>query len=1280
VPGAVDVLKADALRGEPGFWGAARDLSWLIDSDDQIADPRTVPELQVAQVFVGVAGCVLLSVGESEAYAVLFGGELLVGRRPEERRIRSAPDPAVAAKRSRTAGVVLGYRRRRQGHAGRGGRRGDLQRTGGRGRTWISRRGVVITCPDCGAAPPGAKFCPACGARLTPMGPGATERKVVTTLFADIVGFTALGERHDPEDVDGALHAFCEAARAAVERFGGVVEKFIGDAVVGAFGVPAAHEDDAERGVRAGLAIIEVMAGLPPLGDERLRVRVGVNTGLALVRLNVPPTSGEGFFVGDAVNTTARLLTAAPPMSVVVGEKTHALSARAIDYERLPAVQAKGKARPVKAWLTRGPIARRGVDLADADGASMVGRELELGLLSGLFDRAIASRSPQFALIVGEAGIGKSRLASEFAEVLDQRPGGMYAWRQGRCPPYGDGLTFWALGEIVKAHAGVLETDDHLTVEKKLVTACSADRENEQLVARLRPLVGLDSSPASREDNFSAWLAFLEQIARARPCVVVFEDVHWASDTTLDFLEYAMDHGQNAALLIIATARPEFLDHHPEVAERPDRMVVLDLRALTPADSSRLTSALLPTSDQAQVETIVDRSGGNPLYIRELVRYLDEQAEHHGDTPSVAGGEPAIFPDSLHTLIAARLDALPEEHKAALADAAVVGHVFWPSTLAAIRGTSPGSVDAVLDQLSARQFVRESSESTFAGERELAFSHALIRDVAYDALPRAERARKHAAVAQWLASQARGREQDVAEILAHHYATSLDLAQAARETELAAHIGRPTIDALARAGDSALALDVRAAERHYARALAFASADDPARPRILAGQAQALAQSGSLDAAVETFTEAIDGLRALGDTRAASVAMTELSRVLVELSDPGAIELSDAALSAIAEEDPSPELVRILEQRAYLYLTEGDSASALDAANRALSIGHGLGLPESSRALMQRGVALCDAGDPALALGDLQRSLAVAQQGGVAAEVSAAYACLAEAVLVFRGPHEALAIHREGIATARSRHDEIGEGFLRAGEFENLVVLGRWDTAIGAYDDLETWLSHRHQTFSLWGTRRRIAIVLALRGGDSVRAAVHELEVGDRNAARGGHRLELMAGAVVYHAAGDDVRASRDLERFAACAAALGDQLTLVFWWPLVLRTALRAAPDLVGRMMEAKPPAIDAVPPSSAAVAGLLSEHRGDHEKAASEFALAAAHWRELDVPLEEAEARFGLGRCLAATGQSEAAAGSLRAAYEIFARLGAGSAMAEVAAAVELSESSNGGSARLR
>ena len=426
----------------------------------------------------------------------------------------------------------------------------------GAGRHAVRRASAMIACPSCGFdAPDDFAFCPKCGGALTAPLPAPEERKVVTTLFCDLVGFTAMSERADPEDVDAILRQYHAAARKVIESHGGTVEKFIGDAVVGVFGVPAAHEDDAERAVRAGLRILEALEGMKRPDGTPLEARCGVNTGEALVQLDVDPASGRGFLTGDAVNTAARLQAAAPPSGVAVGDLAHDLSAHAMVYEELPPISAKGKSEPVRAWQAIAPISRRGVDARSVDLTPLVGRTAELDHLTAMFVAVAAQATPQFALLVGEPGIGKSRLVRELLAHVDSRPD-MTTWRQGHCPSFGEDVTYRALSEVVKSHAGIRDTDHEADIEAKLDAAVPGTDEG-WVRQRLRALVGLPSSEASREENFSAWTRFFEDMAAKRPAVLVFEDLHWADDALLAFLEHLAARMASVPLLVVATTRPD---------------------------------------------------------------------------------------------------------------------------------------------------------------------------------------------------------------------------------------------------------------------------------------------------------------------------------------------------------------------------------------------------------------------------------------------------------------------------------------------------------------------------------------------------------------------------------------------------------------------------------------------------------------------------------------------------------------------------------------------------
>ena len=414
-----------------------------------------------------------------------------------------------------------------------------------------------------------------------------------------------MSEGADPEDVDAILRRYHAAARRVIESHGGTVEKFIGDAVVGVFGVPAVHEDDPERAVRAALRILEALEGMTRPDGSPLEARVGVNTGEALVRLDVLPGSGEGFLTGDSVNTSARLQSSAPTMGVVVGALTQQLTSRVIVYERLEPVTVKGKRRPLEVWLARRPVARTASPAIDG-GTRFVGRSVELSYLTALLEKAADSSSPQVALIVGDAGIGKSRLVAELLAHVDSSPR-LVTWRQGRCPPYGEGITFWALAEILKAHAGILETDDRPAVETKLEEVLPEGEDRPWLRQRLRALLGLETTEADQEENFTAWLRFLEDLAAPRPAVLVLEDLHWADQALLDFLEFFALHVTHVPLMIVATARPELFERRPSFAAGV-RINRIALEPLSQDETEELVASVL--DEIAADAAAVDRAAG----------------------------------------------------------------------------------------------------------------------------------------------------------------------------------------------------------------------------------------------------------------------------------------------------------------------------------------------------------------------------------------------------------------------------------------------------------------------------------------------------------------------------------------------------------------------------------------------------------------------------------------------------------------------------------------------
>jgi class 3 adenylate cyclase len=525
-----------------------------------------------------------------------------------------------------------------------------------------------------------------CGAALVeaPAAAVLEERKVVSVLFCDLVGFTAASEAADPEDVRARIRPYHARLRSEIERFGGTVEKFVGDAVMAVFGAPAAHEDDAERAVRAGLRILEAIGELNEADPAlSLQVRVGINTGEAVVALGARPEEGEGIVTGDVVNTASRLQGVAPVNAVAVSEQTFRVTERVFDYEPLEPVSVKGKAAPLALYRPLAARARFGSEVTRSHATPLVGRELEKPLLIGTFERAAQQRACQLVTVVGEPGVGKSRLCMELFSYIEERPG-LVRWRQGRCLPYGEGIAFWALGEIVKAECGILESDSPDEVRAKLERAIpEAEQDRSWLLARLGPLVGIAGEPVAQEESFTAWRRFLEGLAAAGPAVVVVEDLHWADPALLAFLEHLADWAEGVPLLVLCTARPELHEQHPTWAAGLRNATMINLAPLSDQETAQLVAALLeravlPAETQ---QVLLERAGGNPLYAEEFVRLLTDRGGLEGE------GEVEV-PESVQALIAARLDTLSPERKGLLQDASVIGKVFWAGALA-VMGERP---------------------------------------------------------------------------------------------------------------------------------------------------------------------------------------------------------------------------------------------------------------------------------------------------------------------------------------------------------------------------------------------------------------------------------------------------------------------------------------------------------------------------------------------------------------------------------------------------------------
>jgi class 3 adenylate cyclase/tetratricopeptide (TPR) repeat protein len=1100
---------------------------------------------------------------------------------------------------------------------------------------------VSVVCPRCGEENPDrARFCMACTAPLTAEAPAREERKVVSVLFVDLVGFTAASESADPEDVRARLQAYHARAKGEVERFGGTVEKFVGDAVMAVFGAPVAHEDDAERAVRAGLAILDAMSEL------ELEARAAVNSGEAVVALDARPELGEGIVTGDVVNTASRLQGAAPPGRLVVGEQTYWATRHMIEYEPLEAVTAKGKMDPVPLWRALGARSRFGVDIEPSRATPFLGRDDELEVLRQVYARTLRESACHLVTLVGEPGIGKSRLTAELREFVDAQPELVY-WRQGRCLPYGEGIAMWALGEVVKAHAGILESDGPATAREKLsetldpLVASATDRA--WMLGELGRLVGAGEGAGEREQSFAAWRTFLEAVAAQRPLVLVVEDLHWADASLLEFLEYLVDWATEVPLFVLCTARPELYELHPSWSGGKRNATTISLSALSDDETARLIAALLeravlPAETQQQ---LLERAGGNPLYAEQFVRMLQERS----------AGEQIAVPETLQALIAARLDTLGSERKALLHDAAVVGKVFWSGVVAAVGSADEHAVRNGLHELVRRELVRPSRLSSVEGQSEFAFAHGLVRDVAYAQIPRAARAAKHEAAGKWIESIAGERIADHAELLAHHYTEALALARAANlETRSLEDQSRRF---LVLAAEQAAAIELRRADALFRQALALTPPGHPERGRILVASAEAAGTASwrSLDDVSSVLEEALTELRASRDDVGVGKALVVKSHSLWVAGDGDrANELLDEAISVLEAHEPGPELAHAYTYATGRYAIGGQPAQALEAAAEAIPLAERLGLESmAARARQLRGVARSELGDLG-GVDDVRESLRLALERGWTREAAVGFSNYGSWLWMTDGAAKALPLYREGIEFMERRGVTGGETWSRGESTWSLFDLGHWDELLQTAALIEARAAETGGTQPLLMALTSKARVLFYRGHVREAAALSR-DLLPRARAVGDPQIvspALSLAALV----------EEDPDVAASLAEELVDSRANISF-PDLARVCVRSGAFETAERLAAMTDHVITRSRNIAATArAVLAEARGEREDAARLYADAARRWHEYPFVLERGFCLVGVAR---ATGDASAAA----EAHAIFRSLGADALAGEAAVA---------------
>jgi len=933
---------------------------------------------------------------------------------------------------------------------------------------------LAIACPSCNAPnPPTAKFCGECATPLIAGAPPASsvarpgvtlavpqpvaERRLVSILFADLVGFTTLAEGRDAEDSRELLSRYFDLARDVIGRYGGTVEKFIGDAVMAVWGAPTAHEDDAERSVRAALELVDAVTTLGP----GIQARAAVLTGEAAVTLGA---TNEGMVAGDLVNTASRLQGAAAPGTVLVGEVTQRAASSAIAFEPAGEQTLKGKAAPVPAWRALRVVAERGGrNRTEALEAPFVGRDEELRLLKDLFHATVREGRARLISVIGPAGIGKTRLGWEFSKYRDGLIEPVW-FHDGRSPAYGEGISFWALGEMVRERAGLGEGDDEQTTRTSIAATVADhiadDGERRWIEPALLALLGIDAGSVAPDELFAAWRTFFERLAATAPVVMVFEDFHYADSGLIDFVDHLLEWSRAVPIYVVTLARPDFLERRPEWGAGKRSFTSIFLEPLSEAAMGALLAGLVPGLPAAAGRAIVARADGIPLYAVETVRMLLTQGKlalEDGVYRPVGDLTSLAVPDTLTALIASRLDALPADDRALVSDAAVLGQSFTLAGLAAVSGLSEEELQPRLRSLVRREILTLETDARSPERGQFAFVQALVREVAYNTLAKRDRKSRHLAAARFFESLD---TDEVAGALAGHYLSAYRNAPEGAEADA---VGAQARIALRAAAERAASLGSNdQATSFYEHALAVAT--DPAETAELLERAGEVASAaGRHDAAARHLRGAIEAYRELGDRPSTARATAGLGRALLDArSKTEALALLERAAIEFADLATEPAVLAIGGQLARAHFTMLQYQAAIDAAEPVLAAAERDDLAAIlADALVTKGSALAALDRVVEGLGVLRAGQDLAEARGLSATVSRAINNAASSVSD-RDPRSGLELARAGLGSP-------------AGSAGGRMSLGSWATLPGVPCGRETGAGHlRSSRRCRWTISKRV--------------------------------------------------------------------------------------------------------------------------------------------------------------------------------------------------------------
>jgi class 3 adenylate cyclase/tetratricopeptide (TPR) repeat protein len=1087
---------------------------------------------------------------------------------------------------------------------------------------------------------------------------------LVSVLFADLVGFTSLSERRDAEEVRQLLTRYFDAARRLVGRYGGVVEKFIGDAVMAVWGTPIAQEDDAERAVRAALDLVQAVAALgAEVGALDLQARAGVLTGEAVTL----ESWEQGMVAGDLVNTASRVQAAAAPGAVLVGEATRRATEAAILYQDAGAHALKGKAEPVRLWRALRVVAGRGGALKSSGlEAPFVGRERELRLVKELFHATAEEGRAQLVSVVGIAGIGGSRLAWEFEKYIDGLQETVW-WHRGRCLTYGEGVTYWALAEMVRGRAGILEGEDPETALVKLTEAVEQHvpdpEERHWIQPRLAHLLGLEDRAApDPQDLFGAWRRFFERLSQQHPTVLVFEDLQWADTALLDFVEYLLDWSRSHPLFVLTLARPELAERRPGWAAPKPGVTSLYLEPLSRGAMAKLLDGLVPGLPVGLRDRILGRAEGVPLYAVETVRMLLDRGllVVEGSTYRPTGPIEALeVPETLHGLIAARLDSLTPVERRLLQDAAVLGKTFASEALAALSGLPEPELAPLLTGLVHKELLSIQADPRSPERGQYGFVQELVRTVAYATLARKDRAARHLAAASWLETSWGAKPEEIVEVLATHY---LDAWRALPDATDAQELKGKARDMLIRAGERAAALAAsEEAQRYFEQAAELA--DQPLeRARLLEWAGEMAWTGGRGEAAAAHFSDAIALFQAQGQTHPAARVSARLGEVQwrggrLEL----ALDRMEQAFGVLVAEEADEDLATLAAELGRLHFFKGELDIAAERIEVALDIAESLWLPEVLSQALNTKSGIADVrgrSEEALAL--LTHALKVALENDLPTAALRAYDNLSDSLCRRDRYEEALEQDRRALALARKIGSRVLEWRL-IGELTYLLFLtGRWQEATS----LAAEIPEREAASGITGGLLCSLPELHLAQGNPgeagrllARFAAFATSVDVQERA-----LHAAARAALLHAEGshaDAVAAGEEAFRARGELAADHQAVKAGFVWAVEAAFALA---DL-GKVEELLA-AVDELPPGhrspllqaqAARVRARLAAAHGDREGVEAGLKAAAGMLRELGVPFWLGVTLLEHGEWLARNAHAEAAEPLFAETGAIFERLGA-------------------------